>query len=223
MILSPSIIASDFKQLGRQAREAVDAGAEWLHIDVMDGRFVPNITIGPFVVEALRSLADETGAKLDVHLMIEDPGRYVDDFVDAGADVVTVHVEACTHLHRVLSRIRELGAMAGVTLNPGTPLTAIAEVLPNVDLALIMSVNPGFSGQKYIPESTDKIRRLRSMLNQIASRAYLEVDGGVGAHNILEVVSAGANVVVAGNAAFGGKATVTENVKVLRDAVVLEA
>ncbi|MEX0600217.1 MAG: ribulose-phosphate 3-epimerase [Rhodothermales bacterium] len=223
MILSPSIIASDFTQLGRQAREAVEAGAEWLHVDVMDGRFVPNITIGPFVVEALRPLAEETGVKLDVHLMIEEPGRYVDDFVDAGADVVTVHVEACTHLHRVLSGIRERGALAGVTLNPGTSLTAIEEVLPNVDLVLVMSVNPGFSGQKFIPASTAKIRRLRNMLNQIASNAYLEVDGGVGPRNIMHVVGAGANVIVAGNAAFGGDATIAENVKALREAVALEA
>lgn len=223
MILSPSIIASDVTQLGRQAREAVEAGAEWLHVDVMDGRFVPNITVGPFVVEALRPLADETGVKLDVHLMIEEPGRYVDDFVNAGADVLTVHVEACIHLYRVLSHIRERGAMAGVTLNPGTPLTAIAEVLPIVDLALVMSVNPGFSGQRYIPASTDKIRRLRRMLNQIASNAYLEVDGGIGSHNILDVVSAGASVIVAGNAAFGGDRTIAENVKALREAVVMEA
>ncbi len=223
MILSPSIIASDVTQLGRQAREAVEAGAEWLHVDVMDGRFVPNITVGPFVVEALRPLADETGVKLDVHLMIEEPGRYVDDFVNAGADVLTVHVEACVHLYRVLSHIRERGAMAGVTLNPGTPLTAIAEVLPIVDLALVMSVNPGFSGQRYIPASTDKIRRLRRMLNQIASNAYLEVDGGIGTHNILDVVSAGASVIVAGNAAFGGDRTIAENVKALREAVVMEA
>jgi ribulose-phosphate 3-epimerase len=185
----------------------------------MDGHFVPNITIGPLIVEALRPLARETSALLDVHLMIEQPDRYLEDFVRAGADIVTVHVEACNHLHRTIQRIKELGAKAGVTLNPSTSLTTLEEILPDADLVLIMSVNPGFGGQKYIPSSTAKIQRLRQMLDWIGSKAWLEVDGGVNAGNAAEIALAGADVLVAGSAIFGGKNTVAENVSALRNVI----
>lgn len=212
--IAPSILSADFARLGEQVHAAEAAGADYIHIDVMDGHFVPNITVGPLVVESLRPV---TTLPLDVHLMITQPERYIPDFVRAGADILTVHVEACVHLHRTIHQIKELGIKAGVTLNPATPLVSLEEVLPDVDMVLVMSVNPGYGGQSYIPSSSARITRLRRMLDERGLvEVDIEVDGGVKAHNAAEIVAAGANVLVLGSAIFNQEATVAQNLARIR-------
>ena len=204
VILAPSVLAADFGRLRSHAAEALDAGAEWLHIDVMDGHFVPNISFGAPVMRGLTDLAAERGVPLDVHLMISEPDRYLDDFARAGAAVITVHQEACPHLHRTVQAIRDLGCRAGVALNPATPLVTLEEILPDLDLALVMSVNPGFGGQAFIPGAVGRVRRLAQMRAGLGSGALIEVDGGVTPDNAPDLLAAGADVLVAGSAVFRG-------------------
>ncbi|MGE3885364.1 MAG: ribulose-phosphate 3-epimerase [Vicinamibacterales bacterium] len=212
--LAPSILSADFGHLARDIAAAEAGGADLIHVDVMDGHFVPNITIGPPVVRAVKRA---TALPLDVHLMISDPDRYLEAFVNAGASMLSVHVEVLPHLHRTIGAIKALGAKAGVVLNPSTPVTAIEEVAADVDFVLVMSVNPGFGGQSFIPASLDKIRRVRALLDRAGNAAPVEVDGGVDLQTIAAVVKAGARILVAGQAVFGG-GDPTGAVRALREA-----
>ena len=198
--ISPSVLSADLGRLREQVEQAVAGGAEWIHVDVMDGHFVPNLTFGAPMIRALRGLTDRP---IDVHLMVEHPERYIVEYADAGAAVFTFHPEATVHVQRHLAAARERGMLAGLALNPGTPLAYVEEVVDDLDLVLVMSVNPGYGGQSYLPASTDKIRRVRAVLDRAGSRATLEVDGGITADTIAEAWGAGADTFVAGTAVFG--------------------
>lgn len=215
--LAPSILTADFGHLADQIQAAETGGADVIHLDVMDGMFVPNMSFGPMVIHAVRKA---TKLPLDVHLMIEGPERYLQDYVAAGSNILTVHVEACTHLHRTIQQIAGLGCKAGVSLNPATPIEMVREVLPFVDQVLVMSVNPGFGSQRFIETTTSKLRRMRKLMDDLNPLADLEVDGGVDTHNIADIVAAGANMIVVGSAVYNNRASVEENIKRLRAAAL---
>ena len=200
VLIAPSLLSADVARLGEEVRAVERGGADWIHVDVMDGHFVPNLTFGPLVVRAVHKL---TNVPLDVHLMIEDPDRYIEAFVDAGAARISVHVEALAHLHRTIQLIKTLGAKAGVAINPATPVVALEEIAADLDHVLVMSVNPGFGGQTFIPHSESKLRAVRQLLTRVGSRAPIEVDGGIDRENAARVVAAGADVLVAGQSIFG--------------------
>lgn len=216
-VLAPSILSADFTRLGEQISACERAGADWIHVDVMDGHFVPNLTFGPLILQASRRA---TTLPLDVHLMVERPESMLEAFAQAGASRLTVHVETCPHLHRTLEQIRELGVLPGVTLNPATPAIALKEILPLVDLVLVMTVNPGFGGQKFIEASLGKIAEIRRMLDEIGSTAWLEVDGGVSAATLPRLRAAGADAFVAGNSVFNHPDGIRAGVGALRELLV---
>ena len=200
--IAPSILSADFSRLGEELKTVEEAGADWIHVDVMDGHFVPNITIGPMVVEAVRK---STKLPLDVHLMIEDPDFYIPYFIKAGADIITVHAEVCKHLQRTIRAIKEQKKTAGVVLNPATSLSAIDNILDEVDLVLLMSVNPGFGGQEFIPSTVKKVEKLKRMINDAKLKVDIEIDGGIKPENAVDVIKAGANILVAGSSVFKSK------------------
>ncbi len=201
-LIAPSVLAADFARLGEQIEMINQSEADWFHLDVMDGRFVPNITFGMFIIEAIKRLATKP---LDVHLMIEEPEKYIEQFRKAGADVITVHYEACTHLHRTLQQIKATGAKAGIALNPHTPVSVLEDIIDDADVVCLMSVNPGFGGQAFIPQTYEKIRKLKKMISDNHSETIIEIDGGVGLNNYKELIQAGADVLVAGNAVFAAE------------------